>query len=244
VFHVDVGASAIKATETKLLETVMTESGDSEILLYEGEEYSSKLADFEPTLPNRHRLGKGSFGTVYRVRHTALGKDFAAKEIKDSAEEKERGQMLTELRTIRGAISPHIVQYYGFTLCEGKIRIIMELACMSLDDVAKAAQKARRHLPEPALGRIAVSVLKGLRYLHEERRTMHRDVKPQNILLAFDGSIKLCDFGIAKKLAGSEQVAKTAVGTKSTCPRSGSIFVEIRKAPSSTGSSRTCGRTG
>lgn len=55
-----------------------------------------------------------------------------------------------------------------------------------------------RKIPEDILGKITVSVVSGLHYLKESLKVMHRDVKPSNILLGFDGSVKLCDFGIAK----------------------------------------------
>jgi serine/threonine protein kinase len=46
-------------------------------------------------------------------------------------------------------------------------------------------------LPEPVLGRVATQVLEGLAFLHTQRHTMHRDIKPGNILLNYQGKAKV-----------------------------------------------------
>ena len=57
--------------------------------------------------------------------------------------------------------------------------------------------------------------LKGLQYLHEEMKLIHRDIKPCNILLAGDGHVKIGDFGISAKISNAEfQLDQTYVGTK------------------------------
>lgn len=60
------------------------------------------------------------------------------------------------------------------------------------------------------LGKIAEGVLQGLSYLHE-RRIIHRDIKPQNILLDDNGQVKLCDFGVSGEVVDS--LATTFTGT-------------------------------
>jgi mitogen-activated protein kinase kinase len=76
--------------------------------------------------------------------------------------------------------------------CEGK----------SLEAVYKRIMMRGGRTNEKVLGKIACGVLGGLTYLHE-KRIIHRDVKPGNILLTRKGEVKLCDFGISKELVDS-----------------------------------------
>ena len=79
----------------------------------------------------------------------------------------------------------------------------------SLDLVLKKAGR----FPEPILGKISRSVLKGLCYLREKHDIIHRDVKPSNILVNSRGEIKICDFGVSGQLIDS--MANSFVGTRS-----------------------------
>ncbi|XP_053128184.1 dual specificity mitogen-activated protein kinase kinase 1 isoform X3 [Hemicordylus capensis] len=79
----------------------------------------------------------------------------------------------------------------------------------SLDQVLK---KAGRIL-EQILGKVSIAVIKGLTYLREKHKIMHRDVKPSNILVNSRGEIKLCDFGVSGQLIDS--MANSFVGTRS-----------------------------
>ena len=92
---------------------------------------------------------------------------------------------------------------------EGKISVALEYMDMgSLDQViAKYGP-----IPERVLAAMTFQVLWGLAYLKYEHR-LHRDIKPQNILLNSDGQVKLTDFGIARELENSIGKAMTIVGT-------------------------------
>lgn len=68
-----------------------------------------------------------------------------------------------------------------------------------------------RCIPERILAAMAYQMLFGLGYLSFERR-VHRDIKPQNILVSTDGRVKLTDFGISRELS-TAVLAKTFIGT-------------------------------
>jgi serine/threonine protein kinase len=77
-------------------------------------------------------------------------------------------------------------------------------------------QKKAGRLPEPILGMISIAVMKGLRYLRDNHKVIHRDVKPSNILVNSAGDIKLCDFGVSGRLLTTgESYVNTFVGTRS-----------------------------
>uniref|UniRef100_A0AAQ4Q3I8 Dual specificity mitogen-activated protein kinase kinase 1 n=1 Tax=Gasterosteus aculeatus aculeatus TaxID=481459 RepID=A0AAQ4Q3I8_GASAC len=79
----------------------------------------------------------------------------------------------------------------------------------SLDQSLKKAG----NIPEQILGKVSIAVIKGLAYLREKHKIMHRDVKPSNILVNSRGEIKLCDFGVSGQLIDS--MANSFVGTRS-----------------------------
>lgn len=80
----------------------------------------------------------------------------------------------------------------------------------SLEAIYKRVKVRGGRIGEKVLGKIAEGVLSGLSYLHE-RRIIHRDIKPQNILLGSEGQVKLCDFGVSGEVVNS--LATTFTGT-------------------------------
>lgn len=88
-----------------------------------------------------------------------------------------------------------------------EVVVVMEYAG---DDLAKLLEKERR-LPEDRVRFIGKQILSAMLYLHENR-ILHRDLKPQNILLQGE-QIKLCDFGFAKKMSASTNFLSSVKGT-------------------------------
>uniref|UniRef100_A0A914E0M8 mitogen-activated protein kinase kinase n=1 Tax=Acrobeloides nanus TaxID=290746 RepID=A0A914E0M8_9BILA len=107
--------------------------------------------------------------------------------------------------------SPNIVSFYGFGINQGRLLIAMELMSMPLSTFYKNVHSKEVEFPEWLLGKVAVAVLKAL-IACKEQRIIHRDVKPDNILLNDQGQIKLCDFGISRKL-NADSMASTNIGT-------------------------------
>lgn len=159
-------------------------------------------------------LGEGNGGSVKKCR--TLTKNpaiFALKIITTDPSPEFQKQMVRELNYNRKFDSPYIVKYYGTFLDESSssIHICMEyMGGRSLDAIYKAFKERDGRLSEKPLGIIAGSVLKGLAYLNE-KKVMHRDIKPQNILLDLKGNVKLCDFGVSGDVVNS--LATTFTGT-------------------------------
>lgn len=157
-------------------------------------------------------LGEGAGGSVSKCRLKHGTKIFALKEIilTDSHPDTQK-QILRELQFNKSCISPYIVKYYGMFLQGSTICISMEyMGGRSLDAIYKQVKLRGGRIGEKVLGKIAESMLKGLSYLHENR-IIHRDIKPQNILLDSKGNIKLCDFGVSGVVVNS--LATTFTGT-------------------------------
>ena len=148
-------------------------------------------------------IGHGNGGTVYKAFHIPSQKTMAMKVIPLDITEEIQKQILSELDILFKCNSPYILGFYGAFFIENKISICTELMDGgSLDSYGV--------IPENVLGRVAVNVVKGLQYLWN-LKIIHRDVKPNNMLVNTQGQIKLCDFGVSIQLVNS--IAKTYVGT-------------------------------
>lgn len=147
-------------------------------------------------------LGHGTSGVVYLAWDTLLRRQVALKEIRADGPELER--VLDEARVLDRLRHPNIVQVHGVDQADGVVLIDMELIRgRNLSQVLRDAGGGPLPL-EQAAG-IAESVLNALGYAHE-RRIVHRDVKPANILVGDNDVVKLTDFGLAEAL-GTGSVA-------------------------------------
>jgi mitogen-activated protein kinase kinase len=160
------------------------------------------------------RIGEGAGGSVTRCRLRNGSTVFALKEITTYPDPELQRQIVRELRFNKSCNSPYIVKYYGTFLSDHSPSIFIAMEYCgggSLDSIYKRVKARGGRIGERVLGKLAEGVLFGLSYLHE-RRIIHRDIKPQNILLDSDGQVKLCDFGVSGEVVNS--LATTFTGTK------------------------------
>ncbi|AEY95635.1 FACR117Wp [Eremothecium gossypii FDAG1] len=159
-------------------------------------------------------LGEGAGGSVTKCKLRHGSKIFALKTITTlTTDQESQKQIFRELQFNKSCKSDYIVRYYGMFTDEehSSIYIAMEyMGGRSLDAIYKHLLKHGGRVGEKVLGKIAESVLRGLSYLHQ-RKIIHRDIKPQNILLNEAGQVKLCDFGVSGEAVNS--LATTFTGT-------------------------------
>eukprot|EP01062_Namystynia_karyoxenos_P036238 TRINITY_DN263_c0_g1_i1.p1 TRINITY_DN263_c0_g1~~TRINITY_DN263_c0_g1_i1.p1 ORF type:complete len:410 (+),score=133.66 TRINITY_DN263_c0_g1_i1:111-1340(+) len=166
-------------------------------------------------------LGKGSSGSVRRMKHVPSGREVALKEIKLTSDHHldEIGKEMATLYKFAGGdsgkLSPYLIQFYGAYVSEGAAYIALELMDGSLADMMNphASDPVRRGVPEEVLAPVCKFVLKGLDYLHTERHLVHRDLKPGNLLFSNDGRVKITDFGVSQELESTKGDAGSFVGT-------------------------------
>ena len=123
--------------------------------------------------------------------------------------------MENEVAVLSRLRSPNIVAYVESFHHRGALCIVMEYA--DGGDLEKTLQKRRgRLLPEDMVLDWFIQICLALKYVHN-RKILHRDLKPANIMLSTSGSgppvVKLGDFGIAKVLSNTMELARTAIGT-------------------------------
>lgn len=136
-------------------------------------------------------LGYGATGIVYLAWDSLLRKQVALKEINVQAGDMER--FLEEARLLDRLNHPNIVRVHSVDRIEGKILVAMEyVPGVNLQELLRQRGK----LPIPQALDIAIQVLDALDYAHRNH-TIHRDIKPGNILIRKDGVVKLVDFGLA-----------------------------------------------
>jgi eukaryotic-like serine/threonine-protein kinase len=131
---------------------------------------------------------------------------------------------IQEARVSVGLSHGNIVQVFDFGQVEGEYFLAMELVeGQPLSRVLKRAQsKGLAALPPPLAVSIAIEMCKGLHHAHtrtdEQRRPLglvHRDISPDNVLVSYEGEVKISDFGIAKaQLAGRQETEAGVVKGK------------------------------
>lgn len=147
-------------------------------------------------------LGEGGMGTVYRVEHTVLGRQYALKALRSKVvdrDEEAAENFVREARTAARVHHPNIVDVFDFGyLPDGRPYFVMEL----LEGQSLAERVAKGALPPAEVVTIARQLATALGAAHD-RGVIHADVTPSNVLVVGGQEIhvKLVDFGLAK-LAG------------------------------------------
>ncbi len=147
----------------------------------------------------RRELGRGSFSTVYLAQDTFLGRAVALKVLGVSAAPEardEKPRLLREIRLVGRLASPHIVHLYSVHDLGGA-GAALEMEYLDGGTLADIARN--RRLPLPLAMRIVRGIVSALDVAHR-RNVIHRDVKPGNVLLGCDGSVKLGDFGLGRQV--------------------------------------------
>ncbi|GAA0400132.1 tetratricopeptide repeat protein [Streptomyces luteireticuli] len=149
------------------------------------------------------RIGRGGMGEVWRARDESLGRHVAVKCLKPLGPQHEpsylrvlRERFRREARVAASLQHRGITVVHDFGESDGVLYLVMEL--LDGRNLSQLLEDNKQHpLPVPEVVEIAEQVGAALAYTHRQG-IVHRDLKPANIMRVTDGTVKICDFGIAR----------------------------------------------
>lgn len=164
------------------------------------------------------RLAAGGMAEVFRAKHLGFGgfeKTVAIKRILPSfANNDEFKEMFRQEANLSAQLQhPNIVQIFSNGESSGYLYLEMEFVNgKNVRQMISRAEKIKNKIPIEVACYIVAEAAKGLEYAHhfhdektgEQLNIIHRDMSPQNIMLGYDGTVKIVDFGIAKAAARGE----------------------------------------
>ncbi|WP_225096005.1 tetratricopeptide repeat protein [Streptomyces sp. CoH27] len=148
-------------------------------------------------------LGRGGMGEVWRARDESLGRHVAVKCLKPLGPYHDpalarvlRERFHREARVAASLSHRGVTVVHDFGECDGMPYLVMEL--LDGRDLSRLLEENKGHpLPVDDVADIAAQVAAALAYTHQHG-IVHRDLKPANIVRLTDGTVKICDFGIAR----------------------------------------------
>ncbi|XP_047231160.1 serine/threonine-protein kinase Nek1 isoform X1 [Girardinichthys multiradiatus] len=158
------------------------------------------------------QIGEGSFGKAILVKSKDDRRQYVIKEIGISGmSSKERQESRREVAVLANMSHPNIVQYKESFEEEGCLYIVMDY-CEGGDLFKKINSQKGVLFPEEQILDWFVQICLALKHVHD-RKILHRDIKSQNIFLTKEGTVQLGDFGIARVLNSTVELARTCIGT-------------------------------
>ncbi|EGG09073.1 uncharacterized protein MELLADRAFT_71281 [Melampsora larici-populina 98AG31] len=142
------------------------------------------------------KLGEGTYATVHKGRSRITNEIVALKEIHLDAEEGTPSTAIREISLMKELKHPNIVRLYDVIHTETKLMLVFEFMDLDLKKYMDA-HGDRGALESHVVRSFMYQLLKGTAFCHENR-VLHRDLKPQNLLINKRGELKLADFGLAR----------------------------------------------
>ena len=170
---------------------------------------SSPLVNLMDNYQVLHLIGEGCFGKVFKGRRKYTGEAVAMKFITTRGKtEKDLKNLRQEIAILKTLDHENIIRLIDAFETSSDFVVVTEFAHGELFEIFQDDKQ----LPETEIRTIAKQLIQALFYLHSNR-VIHRDMKPQNILIGSNNVIKLCDFGFARAMSNKTMVLNSVKGT-------------------------------
>ncbi|KAK8768648.1 cyclin-dependent kinase 2-like [Amblyomma americanum] len=144
------------------------------------------------------KIGEGTYGVVYKARDKATGQYIALKKIRLAHEaEGVPSTAIREIALLKELRHPNIVRLLDVVPHDKKLYLVFEYMSEDLKKHMDKAASTKTPLTAQLVKSYLWQLLQGIAYCHSHR-ILHRDLKPQNLLIDLEGNIKLADFGLAR----------------------------------------------
>ena len=158
------------------------------------------------------KIGTGGMALVYKAHDNVLDRNVAIKALRENFDHESAvvSNFIKEARSSASLVHPNVVSVYDVCEYDGLNYMVMELVN---GKTLKEYIKKNQHLPWQESCNYAIQIGQGIQAAHE-RNIIHRDIKPQNIIMDSSGTLKVTDFGIAKAMESDKAIAGgTAMGS-------------------------------
>ncbi|KAF2867947.1 kinase-like domain-containing protein [Massariosphaeria phaeospora] len=142
------------------------------------------------------KLGEGTYATVFKGRNRQTGELVALKEIHLDSEEGTPSTAIREISLMKELKHENIVLLHDVIHTENKLMLVFEFMDRDLKRYMDS-RGDRGALDPPTIKSFMYQLLRGIAFCHDNR-VLHRDLKPQNLLINTRGQLKLADFGLAR----------------------------------------------
>uniref|UniRef100_A0A2P2I4W5 Cyclin-dependent kinase 2-like n=1 Tax=Hirondellea gigas TaxID=1518452 RepID=A0A2P2I4W5_9CRUS len=143
------------------------------------------------------KIGEGTYGVVYKAQDIQTNRVVALKKIRlDGESDGVPSTALREITLLKELAHPNIVQLIDIIIAEQKLYLVFEFLNQDLKKLFDS-RRVYGGLPTALVQSYMKQLIEGIYYCHANR-ILHRDLKPQNLLIDDKGAIKLADFGLAR----------------------------------------------
>ncbi|XP_075227035.1 cyclin-dependent kinase 1 [Lycorma delicatula] len=143
------------------------------------------------------KVGEGTYGVVFKGKHKKTGKLVAIKKIRmESEDEGVPSTAIREISLLKELVHPNIVSLLEVLMEESRLYLIFEFLCMDLKRFLDSFE-SDAYMEPSMVKSYLYQITQAILFCHK-RRVLHRDLKPQNLLIDSKGVIKIADFGLGR----------------------------------------------